>query len=332
MIGPPRRIVVAGNLSLDDTDAPGGRMAAAPGGDALYAAIGARMWAADVRILTLVGDDYPPGYLQAMEGMGLGTELIRRVEGPTVAYRVNYGADGVRTFEFLTSPDRLSETSPDATDYDRIRDADWLHVAAMPIDAQVTAVASGRRAGIPISLDPHEEFVVGLEDRLAAMARDSALMPSELEARLLYPDLAALDIEPFAIQAVARMDAWHPCLVALKLGARGSLVRKGGKDEWVAAPATPVVDPTGAGDAYCGGFIAGWISTGSTKVAAICGTISAAEVIGQFGAFREGPWPEPSSLVERAAAMANDTTLGNGPTQARAIRDLQAAVRGATRS
>ena len=64
----------------------------------------------------------------------------------------------------------------------------------------------------------------------------------------------------------------------------------------------PVVDPTGAGDAYCGGLVAGWLATGDPVVAAACGTISAGETIGAFGAFGDGP---PRTLDGRRRALAD---------------------------
>ena len=47
-----------------------------------------------------------------------------------------------------------------------------------------------------------------------------------------------------------------------------------------------VVDPTGAGDAYCGGFIVGSLLSGSAVIAAACGTVAAGETIGIGGGVR----------------------------------------------
>src|SRR5260221_491309 len=235
------RVVVAGNLTLDDTVAPDGAFDAAPGGDALYASIGVRAWGLTPVLLTLVGTDYPAAYLAQVAAAGVDVSHIRRTEGPTVHYRVTNRSDGTRLYEWISAEDRLLLTSPEATDFGSatggaLQGAAWLHVAAMPIEAQEVAVAAGRATGVPVSLDPHEEYVVGFEARLAALVEGVTFMPSELEARLLFPDIEAADGLAFGFAAAERLDAWRPSLVAIKLGAGGSGVRWGGRSVHVPPP------------------------------------------------------------------------------------------------
>jgi sugar/nucleoside kinase (ribokinase family) len=310
-------VVVAGNLSLDDTVTPGGAFWAAPGGDALYASIAVRSWGLVPLLLTLVGDDYPEADLARIAAAEIDIEHVRRTDGPTVHYRVSYRSDVDRTFEWISSPERLLLTSPVASDYDALGGAAWLHVAAMPIEAQEVGVAAARAAGIPASLDPHEEYVVGFEERLAAMVGGVAFMPSELEARLLFPYLDAVEGVAFGFAAAERLEAWRPSLVAVKLGALGSVVRCEGRSVHVPAPVVPMVDPTGAGDAYCGGFVAGWLATRSPEVAAGCGTIAAAETIRAFGAFPSGR-SDRQARFERLVALIGDRV---GTAHLEAIRN-----------
>ena len=51
--------MVAGNFSIDETISPDGAMSTAPGGDALYSALGAAIWRCPVGILSRIGRDYP---------------------------------------------------------------------------------------------------------------------------------------------------------------------------------------------------------------------------------------------------------------------------------
>jgi sugar/nucleoside kinase (ribokinase family) len=303
LAAPAGPIVVAGNLSLDDTVTPFGAYPAAPGGDALYACLGARAWGSVPLLLTLVGEDYPAEHLSRIEAAGIDTSRIRHVPGPTVHYRVVYRAEGSRVFEWVSAEDRLALTSPTAADYAGLEAAAWLHLAAMPIEAQEVGIAAGRVAGVPISLDPHEEYLEGYEERMAAMVEGVAFLPSELEVRLLFPDLDRLAPLPFAFAAAERLDTWHPTLVAIKLAARGSVVRWQGRSVHVPAPRVDVVDSTGAGDAYCGGFVAGWLATGSPAVAAACGTIAAGEIVGRYGAFADGSPPGADARVTALSAI-----------------------------
>jgi ribokinase len=95
-----------------------------------------------------------------------------------------------------------------------------------------------------------------------------------------------------------------------------------GKRIWsVPAVPVPVIDPTGAGDAYCGGFIAAFLATGSALAGAACGTVSAAHIIQGFGAFHS---PAPS----RAWAQASLRSLLAGRYEAEGDRLLRMLFRG----
>ncbi len=301
------RLVVAGNLTLDDTVNPNGTVEASPGGDALYTAVGAAMWGGTVDLLTVAGADYPAAYLDRIAALGVGVERVRRDPGPTVHYRIEDAPDGTRTYTHLTAEDRLEATSPNGADFAAaLRDAAWLHLAAMPVEPQRAGVQAARRADVTVSLDPHEEYVVPEQATLLPLVAGSVFMPSELEIELLFPALADAVADPVeragaALEAIAR---WSPELVAIKLGARGSLVGvPGGKPTLVAALAVDVVDAIGAGDAYAGGFAAGFLATGSAVAAAACGAVSAARVIGQFGAFPAEWPPDPAELVAAARSL-----------------------------
>jgi sugar/nucleoside kinase (ribokinase family) len=332
-------VVVAGNLSLDDTSGPEGSLEEAPGGDALYASLAVQAWGASAALLTLVGDDYPSRYLDRILSAGIDLTHVRATDGPTVHYRVTNDEDGSRIYEWISAPERLLETSPAPADYDAAFHAlagtdrlhvDWLHLAAMPIEAQEAGVAAGRSAGVPVSLDPHEEYVVGFEDRIRQLVEGTAFMPSELEVRLLFPGLAADhagDPVAFAFAAAEHLDEWRPALVVIKLGALGSVVRAGGRTAHIPALSVPVVDSTGAGDAFCGGFVVGWLATGDPRVAAACGTVSAAGTIGAFGAFRSEP-ARPKDLLDRLGGLLAEVASGDADESAlrEAAEPLRRAV------
>ncbi len=308
----PPRVVVAGNLSLDDTINPGGTVPLAPGGDALYAALGVAAWGLTPTILTLVGHDYPPEFRAGIDASGIDTSKIRAVSGPTVHYQVTNFEDGSREYRWISPETRLAATSPQVSDYAALKGAAWLHVAAMPVEAQEIAVRAARGAGVAWSLDPHEEYVRGFEPRLQAMVEGAAFLPSELEARLLFPDLEGLGPVDFAFTAAQRLDAWRPFLVAIKLGSLGSVVRWNGRNVHVPAPFVNVIDSTGAGDAWCGGFVAGWLATGDARVGAVCGTIAAGEIIGRVGALAPGDRTGVAERIVRAGQLLDTLPVAAG--------------------
>ena len=86
-------------------------------------------------------------------------------------------------------------------------------------------------------------------------------------------------------EAGRRLLAFGPRGIGVKMGARGMrfLLRDG--ERWHQIPPYPaqVVDPTGAGDAFCGGFLVGLARTGDPLQACLYGAVSASFIIEEFG-------------------------------------------------
>jgi sugar/nucleoside kinase (ribokinase family) len=84
--------------------------------------------------------------------------------------------------------------------------------------------------------------------------------------------------------------ARHYGVVALKLGADGALIAATGQKEPVKVPAVPALvrDTTGAGDAFCAGFLAAWLAGAALKAAATAGTRAASTAVSVLGG-RPGP-------------------------------------------
>ena len=306
-------LITAGNFSLDDALNPDGEQGAAPGGDALYSAVGAAIWRYPVAPLSRVGADYPVGFTERIARLGIGIDMIHRVAGPTVHYRITNADTGERQYEHLTPARRLHELSPHGRDLDAVRRATWAHVAAMPIDLQAGVITRCRAEGVPYSLDPHEEYIVGHETRLYELIKDSVFMPSELEVGLMFPDLVGdWAPETMAPEAASRFLELGARAVAIKLGAWGCFVADSSFQAALRALPIKVVDSIGAGDAFCGGFLAGYLRTDCLLVGAVCGSASAAHVIKGFGAFHS-EFPTPETLREQSAFLLGEVEGPSGP-------------------
>jgi ribokinase len=147
--------------------------------------------------------------------------------------------------------------------------------------------------GAVVTADPGCQLAVRSLDEIAPiLARLHAFLPSEVELRAFVPGAGLAD----ALGAVA--DSCSGA-VAVKLGPEGALVWDRAAGAPVAVPAVRVaaLDPTGAGDSFCGGFLAGLVETGDPVQAARFGAVSASRIVTRFGA--DGALP-----VDRAAARA----------------------------
>jgi sugar/nucleoside kinase (ribokinase family) len=80
-------------------------------------------------------------------------------------------------------------------------------------------------------------------------------------------------------------------IVALRQGPDGATVRRADTGETWHIPAieTSMVDPTGAGNAFCGGFLTGWVQTGDLCTAGIYGVVAASFLVEQIGLPGPGP-------------------------------------------
>jgi glucosamine--fructose-6-phosphate aminotransferase (isomerizing) len=273
------RVVIAGNLTLDDVvEADGHVEIGVAGGNALYGALGARRWSESVGIVTRAGEDAPAAALAAAGEAGVDLDGVVRVPGPTVRCWVLYEADGRRAFVSRTPPERYDEVVLHADDVPEA----WLgaaafHIAATRLGAAEALVARVRSRGARIVLDTHEDHV-GDADRVLALARQvDVFCPSREE----LAELAGEDAPERSAPAFAMVTG---TAVIAKLGADGCLVALPDGRAWrLASVADDVVDPTGAGDAFCGGVAAALAEGLDVLEAARRGSASAALAAGARG-------------------------------------------------
>ncbi len=275
-------LTVAGNLLVDDIVYEDGstRMARA-GGATLYAALGANLWGIRVGITSVVGDDYPERTLDALDARGIDLSGLRRLENqPGLRTWLLYEGRRRHVVHRLCGPTH-AEVSPAATDLDDGPQARAVHLAPMPFEVQRDLVETLRkRPDIAVSLDPYEllmsqnledwkELLAGVDDFF--FSEDEMLIDGGLESP--RPILAEL-----APEKLNR--------IFYKRGARGGIAydrRAGDFLDWPARART-VVDPTGAGDAFAGGVIAGQLLGEPLPRALELGVVSAAFAVEGEGA------------------------------------------------
>lgn len=271
-----------GNLTIDDIVLwPGGRTwMGQAGGNVLFSAIGARVWLDEVGILARLGSDYPQQKLDEMEARGIYPRLSKS-EAPTLHDWALYEAKGGRQFINHINSGSNEEATIDADEIStEYLQGQAYHLAPVPTEQQARLVDRLKSSRRIISLDPHENWIIGHEETLFRTLQDvDFFLPSEVEAKRLFGANAPEN----AIQAFAKLG---PRVVVIKLGAEGSLVFDALNNQTIHVPPYPanVRDTTGAGDAYCGGFLAGYLLTEDPLTAAQYGTVSASYVIEAIGA------------------------------------------------
>jgi ribokinase len=311
-------LVTTGGIILDNVvTADGAVHLDGLGGNAVYSAAGARLWSRRVACVGLVPRNYPDSALAPLAAAGVDLSGVRRVEAEVAAPEwFFHRPDGSRVDGLHAPSDALRAFGlPDAridpadarrfeahlragggseggfgsfraahpVEPESVPEAFWtaasgLHCAPNRLDAQHRLLARARAAGLAVSLDPGRQARdMTPADLDAFLDECDIFLPSEAEIRVLVPGE-----EPLA--ALRRLARRGGAVIAGKLGAAGSVVIAPG-DEPVAIPSLPVPapDPTGAGDAYAGGFLAGFLATRDPVLAACCATVSASFAVEGFG-------------------------------------------------
>ncbi len=307
----PRHLFL-GKLSRDFIlPATGRPLLDAPGGNALYAATGFRIWESSTGLVARVGEDYPRAWLDEFAKRGFDIRGVRTLS-QSLDLRTFYAYwDGVRYTENpvthfarlgLAFPRKLLNYAANTRGLDSrthltpysLRQADlppeYLHAAAAhfaPLDylSHSLMPAVLRQAGATtLTLDPSPGYMnpAFWEHIPPILTGLTAFLPSEEEARNLFHGRLADFWE------MAEALATYGCeFIVIKRGEKGQLLYDAvGKKRWE-IPAYPaqIVDPTGAGDAFAGGFLAGYRRTYDPVQAVLHGNVSASLVVEGRGVF-----------------------------------------------
>ncbi|MBE7557137.1 MAG: hypothetical protein HS126_39375 [Anaerolineales bacterium] len=300
-----------GSLALNDTVYADGRTSMAdPGGNALYAAVGANIWSNQVGLAAVVGYDWPPEYTHKLEQSAINTwGMVQKNEETLRAWTI-YELSGYRRYfsrnteVVLLTPSPFSSTPLTAEEGAAYSEAArQVHLRNSPLPYELPAslwdVASIHLS--PMRLETTLAWIEALQDKpdifvsldilpyplngnfdqpdlLKLLRRADAFMPSEAEAESLMPGFEA---EIFCREMAQR----GPKLVVIKQGDHGAALYDRERDAFYQILPYPanVDDLTGAGDSFCGGFAVGYLETGDPWQAALYGTVSASFIIEGFG-------------------------------------------------
>lgn len=279
---------VAFNVILDDVALPDGRvMRDLLGGGGPQTAWGIRLWADSAGLVGAVGADFPASARRWLERCGIDGGGLRQVNFPSLRARQEVDSDGSCRHVWQAKPDAMAAMLERKVDYlpAAYQKAKGFHFGLHPLEAQ-RAFQDGLRAlGGLVSVEmfrPAERALSDGELRELMGAADIFSL-NVYEARsLLGGEGSPLELARALLQWLLTEGAG---IISLRLGAQGSLVVRRGIEQAVRVPAidVPVVDPVGAGNAYCGAFLAGWARSGNLAEAGLMGAVAASFMVEQSG-------------------------------------------------
>ncbi len=304
---PLLRFVIAGELRRNFVISPQGKVLLdVPGGSLLYAAAGMAVWETGIGLVARVGEDYPQEWLEKIARLGFDTRGIRILpEAVDMRTFLAYTDAETATAENPVShfarlglpyPKALLGFNPPSPQIDsRTRPGlltlrqndiptDYMDVTAAhlcPLDyLSHTLLPSVLRQGQihTLTLDPGSRYMnpTFWEDMPVLVNGLTAFLCSEAKLLALFQGRST------DLWEMAETIASYGCeIIVIKRGSSGQYLYNAlNHTRWI-IPAYPVQasDPTGAGDAFCGGFLAGYRASYDPLQAVLAGNISAGMVI-----------------------------------------------------
>ncbi|MHB1189711.1 MAG: PfkB family carbohydrate kinase [Armatimonadota bacterium] len=239
-------VLIVGSVALDNVKTPFGEVKDALGGAAVYSSVAASYFA-PVRLVGVVGEDFPAEHVQFLSDRKIDLAGLRTVPGETFRWSGYYEFDLNQAHTLETHLNVFEHFRPHIPD--EYRDSDYVFLANIDPDLQLAVLDQVRSPKLTVC-DTMNFWIESKKDRLIeVLKRVDVAFLNDAEARELC--------ETSSIVRAARMiRELGPSVVIIKKGEHGAVMASDGT--YFAAPSYPleeVKDPTGAGDSFAGGFI-----------------------------------------------------------------------------
>ncbi|MEW6073034.1 MAG: PfkB family carbohydrate kinase [Planctomycetota bacterium] len=272
-------LLVIGTLALDTVETPTDRRAEALGGSATYFAHAARHFG-PVGVVGVVGRDFPSAALEGFRAAGIDTAGIEIVAGKTFRWGGRYAADWDTRTTLFTALNVFADFVPKVPPAQRAAAYVFLANAEPAVQMRALEQCTSPRLVVAdtmnLWIDTQREAVGEL------LRRVDGIVLNDEEARMLA---GGRDL----VRAAGAIREMGPRFVVVKKGAQGAFLA--GADLHFSLPAflvEAVVDPTGAGDSFAGGFL-GYLAAvdnlepATLRRAMVYGTVAASFCVEGFG-------------------------------------------------
>lgn len=243
-------ILVVGSIALDTVETPFGSAQGVLGGSANYFAAAASVFG-PVGMVGVVGEDYPMDQLDFLARRGVDLSGVERRPGESFFWKGRYHYDLNSRDTIWTRLGVFADFEPRIPD--AFRDARFVFLGNIDPRLQIDVLDQVREPEL-VACDTMDYWIEGnRDDLLRLLARVDVLMVNDAELRQLAD-------EPNLLQGARWVQRRGPDYVVVKKGEHGAILYA---PDWIFfAPGYPleeVFDPTGAGDAFAGGFL-GYLS------------------------------------------------------------------------
>ncbi len=248
-------LLTVGTIAFDSIDTPFGRAERVVGGAGVYIPLAASYFTDDLKVVSVVGGDFPPEEIDYMRSRGIDTEGLQVVEeGKTFFWHGKYKSNMTERETLDTQLNVLATFDPVLPP--AYKEVEYLMLGNMTPSLQMRVIDQLKKRPRLIALDTMNFWMDTAMDELKKVLQHvDVLTINDDEARQLSGKFSL-------VKAAASIHKMGPKFLVIKKGEHGALLFQGSKVFFAPAlPLAEVFDPTGAGDTFAGGFIGYLAST-----------------------------------------------------------------------
>jgi len=299
-------LLAVGTVAFDDIETPRGRAEMAIGGAATYITLAASHFLNDLRLVSVIGDDFPEDMLGFMRQRGIDLAGLQVKEGEKSFFWAGRYHDNMNSRDTLDTQLNVLATF-DPILPEAYKDTEYLMLGNLTPSVQMRVIEQMNKRPKLIALDTMNFWMdIALDSLMEVLKKIDMLIINDEEARQLSG-------EHSLVKAARKIHTMGPRFLVIKKGEHGALLFE--DDKLFFAPALPlqeVVDPTGAGDTFAGGFMGYIAKTEDTsfenmKRAIIYGSAMASFCVEQFSveALKSLDAPMINERVQRFVDLVN---------------------------
>jgi len=266
-------VLVVGSAALDSVKTPYGEVKDALGGSAFYFAAAASLFA-PVKVVAVVGDDFPLAQLDFLKARGVDLAGLEIARGKTFRWAGIYHPDMNQRDTLLTELNVFQTFSPKMPP--EYRKTPYVFLANIHPELQMDVLKQMEQPRL-VLLDTMNLWIsTALESLKKVMAKTDVVILNDQEARQLTGEANVIS----AAKAVTKLG---PKTVIVKKGEHGAFIV--GQGSFFILPAYPLeslYDPTGAGDSFAGGLVGYIASQGCHDPAVMRRAMAYATVVASY--------------------------------------------------
>jgi sugar/nucleoside kinase (ribokinase family) len=267
-------LLVVGTVAFDSVETPHGVVKDALGGSATVFSYAASYFT-PVRLVGVVGDDFPASHREVLDARNIDASgLIVETGGKTFRWRGRYAGDMNMAETLETHLNVLATFDPKLSP--SFAETPFLFLANGSPDMQRRVLAQASRRQLAVA-DTMNFWIETQREELYALLREvDGMVLNDSEARMLTDEVNL-------VRAGWKVLDLGPRFVIIKKGEHGALFLSAHESFVMPAyPVADVVDPTGAGDSFAGGFMGYLASTGKTDPATLKTAMAYGTVVASF--------------------------------------------------